>query len=86
MGVSQSHCEVRVPEHPRDSGQGNAPGDGLAGYGVPEIVQPQASRGGRDGGGSPPRLMAPEETEGFREAAPRRMDDKVDGAPPVPRR
>ena len=30
---------VGVPEHPRDGGQGNAPGDGLAGNGMPEIVQ-----------------------------------------------
>ena len=39
MGVSQSHLGVGVPEHPRDGGQGNAPGDGLAGDGVSEIVQ-----------------------------------------------
>ena len=39
MGVSQGHPGVGVPEHPRDGGQGNAPGDGLAGHGMPEIVQ-----------------------------------------------
>ena len=39
MGVSQGHHGVGVPEHPRDGGQGNAPGDGLAGNGMPEIVQ-----------------------------------------------
>ena len=39
MGVSQGHPGVGVSEHARDGGQGNAPGDGLAGDGVPEIVQ-----------------------------------------------
>ncbi len=38
--------------------------------------QPQASRGGWDGGDLPPPLMASEE------AASRRMDDEVDGATP----
>ena len=39
MSVSQGHPGVGVPEHPRDGGQGNAPGHGLAGNGMPEIVQ-----------------------------------------------
>ena len=39
MGVSQGHPGIGVPEHARDGGQGNAPGDGLAGDGMPEIVQ-----------------------------------------------
>ena len=34
MGVSQSHLRIGVSEHPRDGGQGNAPGDSLAGDGV----------------------------------------------------
>ena len=39
MGVAQGHHGVGVSEHPRDGGQGNAPGDGLAGDRMPEIVQ-----------------------------------------------
>ena len=39
MGVSQGHRGVGVPEHARDGRQRNASGDGLAGNGMPEIVQ-----------------------------------------------
>ena len=39
MGISQGHPGVGVPEHASDGGQGNAPGYGLAGDGMPEIVQ-----------------------------------------------
>ena len=44
--------------------------------------QPQAARGGLEGGGLPPPLMASEEAEGVREAVPRCMDDEIDRATP----
>ena len=61
------------------TGEGVADPEPCAGTGPWQV---QAARGGLEGGDLLPPLMSCEEVEGVPEAAPRRMDDEVDGAAP----
>ena len=70
FGIIANGCRARVSRtlgHARGLGPGS---------------RRRRARGGWGGGGSPLRLGASGEAEGFRESAARRMDDETDGATP----